>query len=218
MSYFPLFVDITGKKCLIVGGGRIALRRAVSLSEAGAILFVVAPGIEKEIFKLHDITCCQREYESSDIDGMFLVIAATDNPKLNEAICAECREKGILVNQVHRSRISDVVMPSFIRKGNLLAAFTSGGDSPFVTKYMKEQLKHTVTDELSEISEYLGTIRDIVKKYISKETRSKVYEEIFSLCMEKKRILTTEELQQYFIMKGVDIKWTELEDLEEVKH
>lgn len=117
MGYFPFFIDIKGKRGLVVGGGRIAAHKVEKLRPFGAKLTVIAPVIRKELIEDKSIICLEREFEDSDIREQFFVIAASDNRELNAHIGHICREKGILVNVVDDRENCGFLFPALVKEG-----------------------------------------------------------------------------------------------------
>ncbi len=147
--YFPMFVDISGKKVLVVGGGRIALRRVKTLLMFGPEILVTAPRLEEELIELERrgrIRICQREYCPEDICGADIVLAATDDRELNRNIWKICREQEIPVNTADDKSLCDFYFPSVIMTEDVVIGINSGGTDPGkvketrrrLTKYMNE--------------------------------------------------------------------------------
>lgn len=180
MAYFPLFISINKVPCLVVGGGMVALRKIRVLLDFGAEVTVVATRFLGEIVEMdHKVKRVEKSYEPEDLNGYSLVIAATNDKNLNHRISQDCRDKGIFVNAVDQQEDCDFILPAYLRAGDVVAAFSSGGNSPVVTQYLKEKNRDFVTKNLGEITEYLGSIREKVKAEISGESRRKqVYLEL----------------------------------------
>ena len=139
MAYFPMFVDMMERECLIVGGGNVAYRKVMVMLDFGAKVTVVAEDICDELRKLtiddtaDRIMFIKRRFERKDCDGMEMVIAATDDNALNHEIAEYCKAKGIMVNAVDQKADCSFIFPSYIKEKNLVAAFSSGGNSPVLT-------------------------------------------------------------------------------------
>ena len=165
MAYFPMFVDMTERECLIVGGGNVAYRKVSVMLDFGAKVTVVAEDICDELRKLtiddiasedktgsytaniennktdsdaaDRITIIKRKFNQKDCDGMEMVIVATDDNALNHEIAEYCKANGIMVNAVDQKADCSFIFPSYIKEKNLVAAFSSGGNSPVLTQYLK---------------------------------------------------------------------------------
>ena len=125
--YFPMFVDLSRKRALVVGGGRVAVRRAGTLSRFCGSVTVVAPQILPEIEALAGVQCFRRPYEPEDLTGADLVLAATDDPALNAGIVRLCREKGIPVNASSDPALCDFFFPGVACSGPVVVGVTASG-------------------------------------------------------------------------------------------
>lgn len=200
MAYFPVFIELNNRPCLVVGGGRVALRKVQVLRDFGASVTVTAREICEEIRCISGVCCRIKEYTDEDLDGMELVVAATDDPEKNHAVSQACRARQILVNAVDQKEDCDFIFPSYIKEGEVVAAFSSGGQSPVVTQYLKRRNQSLVTEELGRLTECLGSLRDEVKERVAGETgRKKVYEEILRLGLEKEAVPEGDEIEQVIV-------------------
>lgn len=198
MAYFPMFVDMTERECLIVGGGNVAYRKVMVMLDFGAKVTVVAEDICEELRKLtiddiasedktgsytankeNRITFIKRRFERKDCDGMEMVIAATDDSVLNHEIAEYCKAKAIMVNAVDQKADCSFIFPSYIKEKNLVAAFSSGGNSPVLTQYLKGKEQEILTPFLGELNEYMGQIREkVIAQYDTEAERKRVFKEI----------------------------------------
>ena len=198
MAYFPMFVDMTERECLIVGGGNVAYRKVMVMLDFGAKVTVVAEDICDELRKLtiddtankeNRITFIKRRFERKDCDGMEMVIAATDDNALNHEIAEYCKAKGIMVNAVDQKADCSFIFPSYIKEKNLVAAFSSGGNSPVLTQYLKGKEQEILTPFLGELNEYMGQIREkVIAKYDTEAERKRVFKEILCAAIDNGRI------------------------------
>lgn len=180
MAYFPMFVDIKKKKCLIVGGGTVALRKVQVLLDFGADVVVVAPEVISKI-KKYPVTVYQRNFEKEDLQGCELVVAATDDAGLNHEIAEAAQKQKIPVNAVDQQEDCSFIFPSYVREQELVGAFSSGGNSPVLTQYLKKYMAQILTAELGEANAYLGSIRPVVKRELDTEAmRKKVYQQVLN--------------------------------------
>lgn len=180
MAYFPMFVDIKKKKCLIVGGGTVALRKVQILLDFGADVVVVAPEVFPKI-KEYPVTVYQRNFEKEDLQGCELVVAATDDAGLNHEIAEAAQKQKIPVNAVDQQEDCSFIFPSYVREQELVGAFSSGGNSPVLTQYLKKYMAQILTAELGEANAYLGSIRPVVKRELDTEAmRKKVYQQVLN--------------------------------------
>lgn len=208
MAYFPMFVDITERECLIVGGGNVAYRKVIVMLDFGAKVTVVAEDICDELRKLtigdiasedktgsytankeNRITFIKRRFERKDCDGMEMVIAATDDNALNHEIAEYCKANGIMVNAVDQKADCSFIFPSYIKEKNLVAAFSSGGNSPVLTQYLKGKEQEILTPFLGELNEYMGQIREkVIAQYDTQAERKRVFKEILCAAIDNGRI------------------------------
>ena len=185
MAYFPMFLDIEGKHCLVVGGGKVALRKVQVLLDFGAHVTVVAQQIEKESYG--QVTIYERAYKKNDLQDKVFVVAATDDAEVNHEIAEDARKRNIPVNAVDQPEDCTFIFPSYIRKKNVVGAFSSAGNSPVLTQYLKKQMQEILTDELGEINEYMGSIRSTVKASLDTERERKiVYRKVLQTLLERK--------------------------------
>lgn len=155
----------------------VAFRKIRVLVDFGASVTVVAPEISNVIYEIpENLICHEKVYEPGDLDGFSLVVAATDDSELNHRISRDCRARGIMVNAVDQQDDCDFIVPAYLKAGEVVAAFSSGGNSPVVSQYLKRKSRELVTPELGEITAYLGSIREDVRKRIpAEEMRKNVY-------------------------------------------
>lgn len=199
MAYFPMFIDIEKKKCLVAGGGTVALRKVRVLLDFGAQVMVVAPQIDSQILRLTGNVCVkERTFEPEDLKECVLVVAATDDAAENHRIAQLARENNIPVNAVDQQEDCSFIFPSYLKHRDLVGAFSSAGNSPVLTQYLKESLKEILTEELGQINGYMGSIRPAVKMRIETEKlRRQVYRNVLAkLLAEEKTSLVPEELER----------------------
>lgn len=195
-DYFPMFIEIKNKRCLVVGGGRIAFHKLKVLKDFGAQVMVVAPIIMPGIREMEDVICCERHFEKGDLKGQAMVIAATDDKELNHRISQICREEKIPVNAVDQPEDCSFIFPAYLKKGEVVAAFSSGGQSPVVTQYLKEQMRPVMTPLLGNLAECLGSLRERVRQINPVEARKKIYQEILQAGLEKGEVPSDEEIEE----------------------
>lgn len=200
MSYFPMFVDMKDKKCLVVGGGNVAYRKIVHMKNFEALITVVSPEIMSEINDIKDISIIEKSFEESGValGDYDVVISATNNSELNHTISQECQKLKIPVNVVDCPSECSFIFPAYIKQGDVVAAFSSGGKGPVITQYLKKENEDVVTEWLGEIADFIGSKRDKVKEIVPTEKgRKKVYKKILEVGLEEKRLMSEEEILQY---------------------
>ncbi|MHB9038548.1 MAG: precorrin-2 dehydrogenase/sirohydrochlorin ferrochelatase family protein [Armatimonadota bacterium] len=163
MGYYPIVMDLTDRKCLIVGGGQVALRKAQTLREAGAIVTVISPEVNEELDTMDGISVLKRAYAQGDACGYALVFAATDDRPLNSAVSHEAAQNGIPVNVVDDPELCTFIVPATVRRGDLMLAVTSSGKSPMLSKKIRKELQKTFGPEYEAFVDLLGELRDEVK-------------------------------------------------------
>lgn len=179
MNYYPIMMDLTGRKCLIVGGGEVALRKAQSLVEAGAEVTIIAPVIHPILQKLERIHLEERGWREGDTRGYTLVFAATDDRSLNLAISDEAQRNGISVNVVDDPELCSFIVPACVRRGDLLIAITSSGASPMLSKKIRLELEEQYGPEYAEFTSLLGELRETVKqKYTQQQDREAAFDRL----------------------------------------
>ena len=159
MNYYPAFLDLRGKKAVVVGGGRIAERKVISLMKAGAEVTVISPSLTSRLSRAkYDkrISHLSRGYRKGDLRGSFLVIAATDSEAINSRIA---REAPALVNVVDVPSECNFIAPSVVKRGPLILAISTGGASPAVAKTLRKELEGAYGPEISGYLRFLRQVR-----------------------------------------------------------
>ncbi|PHU39492.1 precorrin-2 dehydrogenase / sirohydrochlorin ferrochelatase [Pseudobutyrivibrio sp. AR14] len=201
MAYFPMFVDLTDANCLIIGGGSVALRKVNVLLDFGAKVHVIAKEISMDLAALSEETdhllLEQREFTPFDLQDRKLVIVATSDNELNGQIYMMCSEGGIPVNVVDDQEKCSFIFPSYIKEQNLVGAFSSGGNSPALTQYLKNKEKEILTPRLGELNEVLGRWRQPIKELFPLESsRKSAFEQLIDYALCYDGIPTDEEIEE----------------------
>jgi precorrin-2 dehydrogenase/sirohydrochlorin ferrochelatase len=160
-KFYPIYLDVKDKKCVIVGGGEVAYRKVCSLKEAGAEVVVVSPETCPEIAVKKGIALIKKDYDESILDGALLVIAATDNEAVNKKVALDARKRNIIVNVVDHPELCSFIVPSTINRGDLCISISTGGASPAVTKSIREELEVVFGPEYEEYLNLLTKMRSI---------------------------------------------------------
>lgn len=202
MAYFPMFVQLKNKKCLVIGGGRIALRKIEVLKDFEADVTVIAPEMIPQIRQIDKIRRIFRTFMEEDFKEAELVVAATNDPKVNSEISKICMQRKIPVNAVDKKEDCSFIFPSYVKEGEVVAAFSSGGQSPLITQYLKEKIKPDLNKELGQLAQILGSLRKLAKSCIATEQERKAfYKELLQIglkdidSLEEQRI--NEIIQKY---------------------
>jgi precorrin-2 dehydrogenase / sirohydrochlorin ferrochelatase len=180
LRYYPLNLDLRGRRVVIVGGGAVAARKARRLLSAGAELTVVAPGVDDLLASLaagEGVRILRREYRAGDLEGALLAFAATDDPAVNHAVAAEARERGILVDVVAAPRQGDFTTPALLERGDLVITVSTAGGSPALSRRIMKQLDSQFGPEYAEAVALLGAVRE---KILTVKGGSAYNERVFS--------------------------------------
>lgn len=203
MAYFPFFMDLEGKKGLIVGGGTTALRKAEKLLPYGPELTVASPELCPELRDLPGLELLRRPFELAMLEGRFFVIAATDDRSLNHQIAALCRRRGILVNVVDDREACTFLFPALVKRGELSVGVSTGGSSPSAAIWLKEQIAGVLPEGMEEILAYLEGQRAQVRAMFPEEARrGEVLRALFLACLERGCPLTEEETAEILSLEG----------------
>ena len=173
MKFFPIFFQLEGRRCLVVGGGNVGTRRARALVAAGAIVDVVSPVCRdglRELFESGDGELIEREYDERLMrDDYFCVVAATDNRKVNREIAEQARARGIPVNNASARNDCDFIFPALIDRDPIMIAITNLGGSPVLSKILRQQLNRFLPDAYGDLSRFVGEHRDEINAAIADE-------------------------------------------------
>ncbi len=167
MDFLPLYYQLNNKPCLIVGGGQVALRKASLLQRAGAAIYVVALEINTELQQLAEKSGGQSrigQYQSSDLDGRFLVIAATDVESLNAQVSKDAQQRHIPVNVVDNPDLCSFILPAIIDRSPLIISVSSGGKSPVLARMLRSKIESIIPSAYGQLARLVGSFRDRVKK------------------------------------------------------
>lgn len=155
---YPLFMDVSGRRCVVVGGGGVASRKARGLLESGARVVVVSPEVTPEIDDM-DVTVERRPYAPGDLAGCTLAFAATDSREVNAAVAREAEEHGIPVNVADRPAEGDFALPSVLRRGGLQVAVSTGGASPSLARRIRDAMEPSFAAEWESVVEKFRVAR-----------------------------------------------------------
>ncbi len=198
MAYFPLFIDLEGRDCLVAGGGEVALRKVRSLADYGAHVKVVAkevcPGLRDTETDIEE-----REVCASDVDGMCLVVDATGDEQTGLMLSGECKKAGIPFNAVDRQPLCSFIFPAVYRKGALTLAVSTGGASPLAASWVRDRAAEAVPYYFDDILEQMSALRGRAKEEISGQKRRKDFmSECFNAALNKGEPLTEDEIRIIF--------------------
>lgn len=221
MARFPLFIDISSMTCLVFGGGKVALRKIETLLRYNAPIHVVSATVDPRITRLlpadrihlMDIAVPGKDLskpgksgkpqeENSPeywVDRANLVIASTNNREVNHYIAALCKERGIPVNVIDAPEECSFLFPSIVKKGEISIGVSTDGQSPIVSKKVRQEIDKAIPDYYGEIAAQLGDVKDYVKETFPEENRRRaILKEVAEKAFSGKKPLEEEELEKIY--------------------
>lgn len=167
--WYPIYLDIENRNVVIIGGGNVCARKAETMMNYGARVTVVSPDFTDEIEKWAREGCLQlrrKKYDEGDLDDANIVIASTDDERINTQIATDCRQRRIPVNVVDVTHLCEFIVPAIIEKGSIQIAVSTGGKSPVIARTLKEDLNRLIGPEYDEANQALGSLREGAKKVL----------------------------------------------------
>jgi precorrin-2 dehydrogenase/sirohydrochlorin ferrochelatase len=164
--YYPVYLDLSGRLCLVVGGGAVAERRVSGLLEAGATVRIISPTLTPPLQEQAErgvIAYRQGLYAPSSLEGVVLVVAATDSRAVNAAVIADARAARIPVNAADAPEEGDYIVPSVVRRGELCVSISTGGANPMLAARLAEEMESRFGPEYTVYVELLGQMRNYIK-------------------------------------------------------
>jgi len=184
MDLFPIMLKLQSKRCVVVGGGEIAAGKIGALLASGAEVAVIAPRATDSIQKQareQKLAWTAREFTADDVNGAFLVVAATDSPSVNEAVFRACTERGVLCNVVDDPEHCDFYYPAVVRRGALQIAISTSGRSPALAHRLRVELEQQFGPEYADWLEHLGRERrEILARTMPSDEQRRLLEQIAS--------------------------------------
>lgn len=165
--HYPIFLDICGKKCVVIGGGKVALRKVKLLLEHGSNVEVVSPTLCPELSQLAEngsINVLNKNYEPGVLAGAFVAVAATTEADTNEKVAEEARRQGILVNVVDNPEQSNFIVPSSLRRGDITIAISTAGKSPALARKIRTRLEQNFGEEYTSLVMLVSEVRTELKQ------------------------------------------------------
>jgi siroheme synthase-like protein len=167
MSYYPVFLNLTGKRCVVIGGGAVAERKVERLLQAGAIVTVISPKQTERLTAWAGekrIELRSRRYQAGDLRGQKLAFAATGDEEINQAVFREGRRSSVWVNAADDPVNCDFILPSVLRRGELTVAVSTGGTSPALSRQIREELESYFSGEYAPLAEIAAEARRDLKQ------------------------------------------------------
>lgn len=184
MDFLPLYFQLQGKPCVIIGGGTIALRKAILLQKSGATINIVARKVLPELQQLAESTGGSiriGDYAVVDIEGHFLIVAATDDQVLNRQVSDDAHQRHVPVNVVDSPELCSVILPAIIDRSPLVIAVSSGGKSPVLARMLRAKIESLVPAAYGRLANLVGGFRDKVKlSYKTVDERKNFWEEVLN--------------------------------------
>jgi precorrin-2 dehydrogenase/sirohydrochlorin ferrochelatase len=179
---YPLFLNIQGRLCVVVGGGDVAARKVEALLECGADVRVVSPEAVPEIeaaARNGKITWLRQNFDESTLEGAYVAVAATDDEAVNRRACDACRAARILINVVDVPPLCDFHVPSVVRRGDVVIAIGTGGKAPAMSRRIRKRIQAAVGPEYGALLEIMGELRaGVQERFATPDDRKRVWERI----------------------------------------
>jgi precorrin-2 dehydrogenase len=190
MSFFPIYLEMTGRRCLVIGGGAVAERKIANLVEAGAEVTVISPDVSENVAhwsKNNSIQLKTKCYQSGDLDGYELAFVATDDDRVNASVYQEGKSRGVWVNAADDPAHCDFILPSVLRRGDLTVAVSSGGQSPALARTIREELEIYFSREYEQLAQ------------LAAETRTELHKRSLHVPFETWRRALSGDVRQFLI-------------------
>ncbi|MFW5787020.1 MAG: precorrin-2 dehydrogenase/sirohydrochlorin ferrochelatase family protein [Halanaerobiales bacterium] len=184
MVYYPVNLNIRDKKILVVGGGKVAFRKTKRLYKCGSRVKVVCPELRREFRKFLDskidfFQYYKRKFRETDLEDIFMVIAATDDSEANKEIAKKAGEKGIMVNVVDNREISDFILPAVINRGDFLLTLSTSGNLPALSRKLREELEEKFGPEYELFMEEMSELRTkIIERVDDRQQRKQIFRKL----------------------------------------
>jgi precorrin-2 dehydrogenase/sirohydrochlorin ferrochelatase len=176
-NLFPVFIKLTDRPCLVVGAGEVATSKITSLLEAGAHITVVAPQASSQVRELAasgKIRWVERGFQTGDLSGFFLAVAATSVQEVNRAVFLEAQERGVLCNAVDDPPNCNFYFPAVVRRGDFQIAISTSGESPALAQRIRRELEENLGESVGEWLRLVGSLRrKILAAHSPSEERKK---------------------------------------------
>mgnify|MGYP006286319865 CR=1 FL=1 len=180
-KYLPVNLDITQFKSLVIGGGKIAYRKALTLLKYGSSPAILSPEViepMEELIKKHNLIFINRKYQGKDIENFKLVFVATGDPEADKLIKEDCDEANVLVNVADVPELCNFIMPATVKRGDLTLAIGSGGKAPFYVKEIRKRLQSEFPKQYEVTIQLAGEFREYVmqRKDLSQKARNELFD------------------------------------------
>jgi precorrin-2 dehydrogenase len=182
MSYYPVLLQLEGKSALVVGGGGVAQRKVEALLDCGAKISIVSRELTESLASMVDagkINLLGDRFHERQLENAFVVIAATDDEDLNREISQKARERGLLINAVDQPEDCNFIVPSIVRKGDLIIAISTSGKSPALAKKVRKDLDRRFGPEYEQFLVLMGLLRtEVLARGLSQSENSRIFGQV----------------------------------------
>ena len=193
MDFLPVFHNVKGRLCLVVGGGSVAVRKAGVLLDAGAKVRVVAPEIDAELAQQKGVEAIVARFDARHLDGATLVIAATNDREVNKQVSVLAQNRSIPVNVVDDPELCSFIMPAILDRSPLMIAFSSGGASPVLTRMLRGKLETLIPQNYSRLAAFAERFRELVKTRVTNPPKRRIFWENVLEGVVGEKVLTGDE-------------------------
>jgi siroheme synthase-like protein len=186
MSNYPVTLVDLEHGAVVIGGGAVAARKVRGLLDAGARVTIIAPQLTRELEDLardQRIVVLRRAYQHGDLRDARLVIAATDDPQVNQAVYDEARARGILVNVADDPAHCTFHVPAIVRRGQIAIAISTGGASPALARHLRQEIEKTIGAEYEQLAALLAQLRPRVQARVPRECREALWHELIDAAL-----------------------------------
>ncbi len=162
--WFPILLDLGGRKCLVVGGGPIGSRKAIGLRDAGAEVVLVATKLYADAIALTGVTLIERPYRRSDLDGAWLVVTAVDNQETTAQVAADAAAAQVFMNASDDPPFCTSILPAIHRDGEVIVAVSTSGASPAAASWIRDRIAHSLGSVPGQVVRHVRSVRDDIRK------------------------------------------------------
>ena len=202
-AYYPLFLDLSGRRCLVVGGGTVAERKVKVLLGCGARVSVVAPRVTKGLRRLAEtkgVKLIERVFRDADVGRAALVFAATNERAVNEKVREAACGRGILVNVADSPDLCDFITPSLVRRGPVIIAISTSGLLPMLAKKLRKEIVERLPREYAQYAKKVGGLRRLLAEQVAdRKTRQDILGEISRMDVSEVAAMSMKELRERFL-------------------
>jgi precorrin-2 dehydrogenase/sirohydrochlorin ferrochelatase len=204
-GFYPVLINLQRFNCLVVGGGKVAHRKVLSLLEFKANITVISPKFCKsliDLFNRNKINIIKKYYSKDFIKDYKIVFCAIDNPDINKAVREDCTRAGILLNVADDPLLCDFILPANVKRGDLTISVSSQGKAPFFTKEMKKKINDQFSPVYNDIAGLAGEFRkELLKNKTAKSVKTKLFKSFNSKDWEKVLTENGRKNSRYYIQK-----------------